>query len=145
MIERSAIALNVKNFNIIYELTQYVKDIVLSKVPKEYIEEMTGRAKIMALFSKEKDKQVVGGKVETGSISSGNEVRIIRREAEIGRGKIRELQQQKKRVDEIREGFEFGMMLDAKFEVAPGDRMEAVRTVEAHELRATNYEIGKKS
>lgn len=130
MIERSAIPLSVKNFNIIYELTQYVKDALLSKVPKEYVEEMTGRAKILALFSKEKDRQVVGGKVETGSIFSGNDVRVMRREAEICRGKIRGLQQAKKTVDEVREGFEFGMMLDAKVEVAPGDRIEAVRTVE---------------
>ncbi|MEK7609733.1 MAG: translation initiation factor IF-2 [Patescibacteria group bacterium] len=130
MIERSAVKLLVKNFKIIYELTQYVKDALLAKVPKEYIEEMTGRAKILAIFSKEKDKQVIGGKVETGTISSGNEVRITRREAEIGRGKIRGLQQQKKSVDEIRESYEFGMLLDAKFEVAVGDRIEAVRTVE---------------
>ncbi|OHA16408.1 MAG: translation initiation factor IF-2 [Candidatus Taylorbacteria bacterium RIFCSPHIGHO2_02_FULL_45_28] len=130
MIERSAIPLSVKNFNIIYELIQYVKDALTAKIPKEYVEEITGRAKLLALFSKEKDRQVVGGKVETGSIWSGNDVRIMRRETEIGSGKIRELQQQKKRVDEVREGFEFGMMLDAKVEVVAGDRIEAVRTVE---------------
>ncbi|MEK7642074.1 MAG: translation initiation factor IF-2 [Patescibacteria group bacterium] len=130
MIERSAIPLQVKNFNVIYELTQYVKDQLASKVPKEYIEEMTGRAKLLAVFSKDKDKQVVGGKVESGSISSGNDVRIMRRESEIGRGRIRELQQQKKRVDEVATGYEFGMMLDSKIEVAPGDRIEAVKTVE---------------
>ncbi len=130
MIERSAIPLSVKNFNIIYELTQYVKDAVTAKIPKQYVEEMTGRAKILALFSKDKDRQVVGGKVETGSIFSGNDVRIMRREAEIGRGKIRGLQQAKKTTSEVREGFEFGMMLDAKVEVAPGDRIEAVQTVE---------------
>jgi translation initiation factor IF-2 len=107
-----------------------VKDAVTAKIPKQYVEEMTGRAKILAIFSKEKDKQVVGGKVETGSIFSGNDVRIMRREAEIGRGKIRGLQQAKKTTSEVREGFEFGMMLDAKVEVAPGDRIEAVQTVE---------------
>ena len=130
MIERSAIPLSVKNFNIIYELSQYVKDALTSKIPKQYVEEMTGRAKLLAVFSKDKDRQVVGGKVETGSIFSGNDVRIMRRETEIGRGKIRGLQQAKKTTDEVREGFEFGMMLDAKVEVAPGDRIEAVRTVE---------------
>ena len=129
MIERSAIPLSVKNFKIIYELTQYVKDALTAKIPKEYIEETTGGAKILALFSKDKDKQVVGGKVQTGTINTGNDVKIVRREAEIGRGKIRGLQQQKKNVDEIREGFEFGMLLDAKVEIAPGDRIEAVRTV----------------
>jgi translation initiation factor IF-2 len=130
MIERSPVPIQVSNFKIIYELTQYVKDELTAKIPKEYVEEMTGRAKILALFSKEKDKQVLGGKVETGLIESGNEVRIMRRETLIGRGKIRGLQQAKKTVDEVREGFEFGMMLEAKFELAPGDRIEAVRTVE---------------
>ena len=91
---------------------------------------MTGRAKIMALFGKEKDRQIVGGKVESGDLISGNDVRIIRRDAEIGRGKIRELQSNKVRVQEVAQGFEFGTMIEAKIEIAPGDRIEAVRTVE---------------
>jgi translation initiation factor IF-2 len=130
VIERSSIPLNVRNFSIIYELTQYVKDALAAKIPKEYIEESTGRAKILAVFSKDKNKQVLGGKVETGTISRGNDIKIIRRDTELGRGKIHGLQQAKKSVDEVREGFEFGMMIDAKIELAPGDRIEAVRTVE---------------
>jgi len=130
LIERSPIALNVKTFKIIYELVQYVQDTLTAKIPKEYVEEVTGRAKILALFSKEKDKQVVGGKVESGEIGVGSEVRITRRDADIGRGKIRELQQAKKRAESVREGFEFGMMIESKLELAPGDRVEAVRTVE---------------
>jgi translation initiation factor IF-2 len=54
----------------------------------------------------------------------------MRRGAEIGRGKIRELQSKKIKVSEVAEGFEFGMMVEAKMEIAPGDRVEAVRTVE---------------
>jgi translation initiation factor IF-2 len=130
IIKRSALPISVNNFSIIYELTQYVKDALTAKIPKEYIEESMGRAKIQAIFSKDRDKQVVGGKVETGVIEIGNEVRIIRREAEIGRGKIRELQQQKKKASEVREGYEFGTLIEAKIEIAPGDRIEAVRTVE---------------
>ncbi len=130
MIERAAVPINVKNFKIIYELIQYVQDIFTSKIPKQYIEEMLGRAKILAVFSKEKDRQVVGGKVQEGTLASGVEVRIIRRENEIGRGKIRELQSQKKRVDEVAIGFECGMMVEAKVEIAVGDKIEAVKTVE---------------
>ena len=102
----------------------------LYKYFKEYIEEMLGRAKILAIFSKEKDRQVIGGKVQEGKLESGVEVRIIRRENEIGRGKIRELQSQKKRVDEVATGFECGMMVEAKIEIAVGDKIEAVRTIE---------------
>jgi len=130
IVDRSAIPLTVKTFKIIYELSQFVNETLLSKVPKEYVEEVTGRAKILAVFSKEKDRQVIGGKCENGEIGSGNDVKISRRETEIGRGKIRELQSKKIKVSSVAEGFEFGMLLDAKVEVAVGDRIEAVRTVE---------------
>ena len=130
IIERSPVPLNIKTFRIIYELAEYVKAELLSKVPKEYIEQLIGRAKILATFSKEKDKQVVGGKVQEGFLETGNEVRIMRRDVEIGRGTVRELQQQKKRVSEVREGYEFGTMIESKAEIAAGDKIEAVRMVE---------------
>jgi len=130
VVQRSPLPLNIKTFKIIYELKQFVQEILQAKIPKEYVEESMGLAKILAIFSKEKDKQVIGGKVVTGVIEIGNEVKIIRREAEIGRGKIRELQQAKKKAHEVREGFEFGTMVEAKMEIAVGDRIEAVRTVE---------------
>lgn len=128
IIERTPV--KVKTFLVIYDLVEFVKTSLLGKVPKEYIEEMTGRAKVLAVFSKEKDRQVLGGKVETGEMESGNEVRIIRRDSEIGRGKIRELQEKKVRTSSVAEGHEFGMMVESKLEIAVGDRIEAVRTVE---------------
>lgn len=128
LIERSPV--NVKTFNIIYELTEYVRDILTAKIPKEFMEESTGTAKILAIFSKEKDRQVIGGKVETGTINTGNDVKIMRRSAEIGRGKIRELQEKKQRTSEVAEGHEFGLMVEAKVAIAVGDRVEAVRTIE---------------
>jgi translation initiation factor IF-2 len=103
---------------------------MIAKIPKEYVEEVSGSAKILAIFSKEKEKQVVGGKVESGTLNSGNDVRIIRRGTEIGRGKIRELQSKKIRVQEVAEGFEFGTMIEAKMEISAGDRIEAVKVVE---------------
>ncbi len=130
ILERSAVPLQVKSFAIIYELAQFVKDTLMAKVPKEYMEEVTGRAKVIALFSKEKDRQVIGGKVQEGVLETGSDVRIMRREAEIGRGTIRELQQAKKRVSEVREGFEFGTMIESKTELAEGDKVEAVRMIE---------------
>jgi translation initiation factor IF-2 len=130
MIERSPTPIQFQSFNIIYELSNFLRETMTSKIPKEYVEEVTGRAKILALFSKDKDRQIVGGKVESGVIELGNDVRILRREIEIGRGKIRELQSKKIKAREVAEGFEFGTMIDAKIEIAAGDRVEAVHTVE---------------
>lgn len=128
LIERSNV--QIKTFDIIYNLVNYVKEIVLSKVPKEYMDEASGTAKILAIFNKNKDKQILGGKVQTGSIKVGSEVKIIRRESEIGRGKIKELQQTKLRTDEVNEGFEFGCMIESKIEIALGDKIQGFITVE---------------
>ncbi len=128
LIERSTVA--IKSFDIIYNLVAYIKDVVLSKVPKEYIDEPSGTAKVLAIFSKNKDKQILGGKVQTGSIKVGSEIKILRRDAEIGRGKIKELQQTKMRTDEVNEGFEFGCMIESKIEIALGDKIQGFITVE---------------
>jgi len=130
IIERSPVPLQIKTFRIIYELIQHIEEELLKLVPKEYVEQIIGRAKVMAVFSKEKDKQVVGGKVQEGFIETGMNVRILRRDAKIGEGLLRELQQQKKRVSEIREGYEFGTMIESKTEIAAGDKIEAFRMVE---------------
>lgn len=128
LIERSTV--QVQTFDIIYNLISFVKETVLSKVPKEYIDEVSGIAKILAVFSKTKDKQILGGKVQQGILTVGSEVKIFRRDAEIGRGKIRELQQSKMRTDEVNEGFEFGCMVESKIEIALGDKIQGFITVE---------------
>jgi translation initiation factor IF-2 len=130
MVQRSAIPLTVKSFNIIYELTDFVKARVAENVPKEYIEQTFGKAKILAFFSREKDRQIVGGKVQEGMIETGAQIKIMRRETEIARGIIKELQQQKKRVSEINEGYEFGAQIESKIDIAAGDKIEAIRVVE---------------
>jgi len=128
IIERMNVSM--KTFNVIYELVEFIRSSFIAKVPKEYIEEVTGEAKILALFSHEKDRQVLGGKVQSGSIHIGNDVRVMRRGSEIARGKIRELQTKKVKASEVAEGHEFGALIEAKMEIAVGDRIETVRTVE---------------
>ena len=91
---------------------------------------MTGRAKILKFFSKTRDKQIIGGRVEEGEITSGEQVKIFRRDTEIGRGRLRELQSQKEKTGKIEEGKEFGAMLESKIEVAPGDKIECFAVVE---------------
>jgi len=128
LIERSVV--NIQTFDIIYNLISYIKDIVTSKIPKEYIDEVSGVAKVLAIFNKNKDKQILGGKVQQGVIKVGSEIKILRRDAEIGRGKIKELQQTKKRTDEVNEGFEFGCMIESKTEIALGDKIQGFVTIE---------------
>lgn len=128
LIERSTV--QIKSFDIIYKLMEFLKETVASKIPKEYIDEASGTAKILAVFSKNKDKQILGGKVQQGTLTVGSEVKILRRDAEIGRGKIKELQLQKVKASEVNEGYEFGCMVESKIEIAQGDKIQGFITVE---------------
>jgi translation initiation factor IF-2 len=118
-----------KTFDIIYELIDWVREILKERTPKEEIEEITGTAKIIRVFSANRTKQIIGGTVETGEILADEVVKIIRRDAEIGEGKIKELQSKKVKTGTVTEGSEFGMMIDSKTEIVAGDRLQAYKKV----------------
>ncbi len=122
--------INIKIFNVIYDLINFVKAKIEEKTPVEKIEQITGTAKILRVFSKNKDKQVLGGRVEKGEIKVGNSVKILRREIIIGEGKIKELQTQKIKTNEVKEGQEFGMMIESKIEIVQGDFIDATQMIE---------------
>jgi translation initiation factor IF-2 len=127
LLERLGIPL--LTFNIIYELTDKIKELLVEREPRIQVEEIKGSAKVLKIFSTAKDKHVLGARVNTGEIVNGALVKIIRRESEIGRGKIKELQQSKVKVESVLEGTEFGAQVESKIEIAPGDVLEAVVTV----------------
>jgi len=81
------------------------------------------------VFSKTKDKQVLGGRVTGGSIRVGGRVKIHRRETEIGKGSVLELQQQKAKTSEVKEGAECGLLIESKTEIAPGDTLVSFTTI----------------
>lgn len=128
-IMRERLGVNVKTFNIIYELTEWVEKTTDDMRPRIEVEEATGKAKILAHFSQTKNIQVAGGRVEEGSLVNGKQIKILRRGEEIGRGKIKELQQQKAKSTEVGEGNEFGISIETKIEIAPGDYIETFEVV----------------
>lgn len=118
----------IKTFNIIYELTEWIKEELEKRRPLKEVKEVVGRARVLKVFSQQKDKQVLGCKVEAGVITDGSKVNIIRREFNLSSGKIIELQQAKQKVKEVQEG-EYGMMVECKTEIAPGDILEVFNLV----------------
>lgn len=120
----------IHEFNIIYKLIEWVEAQLLALKPKVLVEKITGSAKILKVFSKEKDRQIVGGRVTDGLVVSGANVNIMRRGAKIGDGKIRELQQQKLKASEAKMDTEFGTMIESRTEIAVGDMIDIVEMVE---------------
>jgi translation initiation factor IF-2 len=116
---------DVQLFDIIYKLTDYLKETIEARRPRQEIAEVIGAIKILKTFGATKDKQVVGGKVTTGRITVGATVRIIRRDFEIGTGKVIEIQMNKIKTKEVLEDTECGMLVEAKIDIASGDVLEA--------------------
>lgn len=114
----------VMEFNIIYKMTEWLEQEMETRRPKIETTEVKGRAKILKAFSKTKEKQVLGGKVIEGTISLG-QVRILRRENEITKGKLINLEKGKTKTSTVEEGSEFGMMIESKIEIVPGDIIES--------------------
>jgi translation initiation factor IF-2 len=106
-----------------------VAQLLVEREPKVESEVVTGAAKVLKVFSSAKGKQVLGGRVLEGMIARNAVVKIIRRESELGQGRVKELQQSKIAVDSVQEGTEFGAMVESKFEVAPGDVLQCVTIV----------------
>jgi len=122
--------IKVNTFDIIYKLTEWLEEEIKLKTPKIKTEKIIGKMKVLRVFSQTKDKQVLGGKVLEGSVSTKSKVKIIRRDYEIGEGKILGLQSQKLEVNEVKEGVEFGTMIESKKEIASGDILNVVIIVE---------------
>ena len=107
--------------DVIYDLEEDIKKEMVKLVPGEIKRIDTGRAKILAFFKKEKNKQIVGGKVLEGVLKRGARFEIERNKTIIGSGKIFGLQREKREAEEIKEGFEFGMLTDAVIGISEGD------------------------
>lgn len=112
-------------FDIIYKMTEWLEVEMENRRPRVETVETTGQAKIIRAFSRTKERQIIGGKVISGQINLNSTVKIMRREFEIGRGKIVNLEKSKTKTSTVEEGTEFGMMLESKIEVVAGDVLES--------------------
>lgn len=120
-----ALKVRVEIFDIIYKLIDWLKELVEVRRPRLKTIEVIGSMKVLKTFSSTKGKHVVGGKVTTGRIAQGSIIRIIRRDFEIGTGKIVELQVNKFKSKEVLEGSDCGIQVETKIDIAPGDVLEA--------------------
>lgn len=122
MAERLEITIH--TFDIIYKLLEWLAEEIDRRIPKEFKQEIVGRAEILKVFSSDKQRHVIGGRVVEGVMQNNSDFRLIRRNHTVTQGRIVELQQQRARVNEVPTGKEFGMMVESKMEPAKGDIIE---------------------
>ena len=122
--------ITLSTFDIIYKMTDWLKEEMEKRRPRIETVETIGKLKIIKAFSRTKEKQIVGGKVTEGKIILDQVVKIIRRDFEIGRGKIVNLEKGKTKTSAALEGDECGMMIESKIEIVAGDIIECFAVVQ---------------
>ena len=122
------LGVEIDTFDIIYELSDWLNTALKNRTPKKEEKVESGSIKILKHFSTQKHIHVLGGRLEEGIIKMNQRVRILRRDIEIGTGTIKNLQQAKSDVQQI-DGGEFGMQVETRAEIAPGDYLKPYDTV----------------
>jgi translation initiation factor IF-2 len=118
------LGIKIVSANIIYQLSEWLGEEIARRTPVVEVEEPVGKLKLLKIFGQDKGRQIIGGVVTEGRAEDGKPFKILRRDTEIGRGKIAELQQQKIKVKEVPRDSQCGAMVEAKVTLAAGDVLE---------------------
>jgi translation initiation factor IF-2 len=122
--------ITLRTFDLIYELVEFVKKTLEERKPKDTVIVATGKARIIRLFGKTKQKQVVGCSVLEGVVKVKQQFKILRNNFEIGRGEVSEVQVARLKVKEVPAGEQCGLMLETKTTLAMSDILELFDLVE---------------
>jgi translation initiation factor IF-2 len=108
-------------FQIIYELVESVRKIMEKMLKPEITRNDLGKVKILINFLIEKNRQIIGGKVIEGEVKKGVLIEILRGKKIIGKGRLINLQRNKKNIEKAVKGEECGILFEGDVKIEEGD------------------------
>ena len=120
----------VHNFEVIYELLDYVKGLMEGELAPEVSEEVIGHAEIKRIFKSSKAGNIAGCMVLDGTIQRDSKVRLVRDGSVVFTGQIGTLRREADDAKEVREGFECGLTIKNYNNIEIGDTIEAFKATE---------------
>ncbi len=120
----------VKTYNIIYDLIDDVKSLLSGLLSPIVREEALGQAQVREVFSIPKIGTIAGCIVTDGVINRGAKVRLIREGVIIYESSISSLKRFKDDVREVAKGYECGIGIENFNDIKVGDFIESFKEVE---------------
>ena len=111
-------------YSIIYNVINWVKEELGKLLSDEKIVTEVGVMKVLAIFRKEKDSMIVGGRVESGKALKTSLARVKREGLVMGIGKITDCKVGQASVKEVIKGTECGVKFEGSTRVEVGDVLE---------------------
>jgi translation initiation factor IF-2 len=117
-------AVDVRIYDVIYELTADVKAAMEGLLEPEEREVVTGHCEVRQTFRSSRVGVVAGCQVLDGFVTRNSRVRVKRSDETVYEGSLESLRRFKDDVREVKEGFECGMKLSGFDDVNVGDIIE---------------------
>ncbi len=124
------LGVEIKSYNIIYDLIEDVKAFLSGLMSPVVKEEVIGQAEVRQTFTVAKVGTIAGCMVTDGKIERNANARLIRNGVEIYSTKIASLKRFNDDVKEVAKGYECGIMLENFNDIKEGDVIEAFKEIE---------------
>ena len=122
--------IDIRNYSIIYDAINDLKDAMEGMLSPEYKEEVTGNAEIRETFKISKVGTIAGCMVTDGKIFKKSSVRLIREGVVLMSGTLASLKRFKDDVKEVAKGYDCGIQINNYNDIIIGDVIEAFSEVE---------------
>jgi translation initiation factor IF-2 len=117
----------IRRYDIIYEITEHIRQALEGLLRPERIEVTTGRAIVLRTFQISRFGTIAGCRVLNGTISRDNKIHVIRDQKVLNSYRLSSLKREKDDAKEVRDGMECGIRLDGFNDIKEGDLLEAFR------------------
>ncbi|HEY0027298.1 MAG TPA: translation initiation factor IF-2 [Allosphingosinicella sp.] len=117
-------------YDVIYHLTDWVKQAMAGELGPEIIETVVGRARVQEVFPAGKKDKAAGLLVLEGVIRKGLHARLTREDVIVSKTTISSLRRFKDDVAEVRAGLECGVLLADTNDIKAGDHLEVFEVEE---------------
>ena len=115
----------ISNYNIIYEVIDFIKNKMSGLLTPEVDEKIIGSAEILQIFKVSKVGKVAGSKVIDGEITQDSNARVIRDGVIVYNGKIGSIFREKNQAKQVSAGLECGISLKDFSDFQKKDIIEA--------------------
>lgn len=119
-----SLRIEMKNFDIIYELTDYLNKLLLGMVEIEQHEVMFAKLEVLGIFFTKNKDMTIWGKVIFGKLHGKPKFTVMRGEDILCTGKVVSLHKNKDEVKEVGEGEECGVKVTTGKKIEIGDIIE---------------------
>jgi translation initiation factor IF-2 len=110
-------------FELIYDLVEGVRKLMVQFLEPEIQRVDLGKVKVLVCFWKKGTRQIVGGRVIEGEVKKGTMIEISRNGEIVGKGKLLNLQKEKKDIEKAKKGEEIGILYEGDERIKEEDTL----------------------